>query len=107
VVSKERTAALANRMERVQRTGLAKIRAELENATRVLESLSYKGVLERGFVLVRGADGSIRRRAEAVKSGERLSLTFADGMREATAGGAPATSQPRATKPKANQGDLF
>jgi len=106
----ERTGVLGNRMVRAQRNRLAKLRAELENASRVLESLSYKGVLERGFVLVRGADGGIRRRAEAVKSGERLSLTFTDGAREAFAGGAPApvpAAKPRVTKPSGNQGDLF
>jgi exodeoxyribonuclease VII large subunit len=108
-VSAERTLLLGNRMERAHRNRLAKVRAELENASRVLESLSYRGVLDRGFVLVRGADGSIRRRAEAVKSGERLSLTFADGAREAVAGGAPSSipGKPRVTKPPGNQGDLF
>ncbi|HEY8947783.1 MAG TPA: exodeoxyribonuclease VII large subunit [Rhizomicrobium sp.] len=106
----ERTGVLGNRMVRAQRNRLSKLRAELEHASRVLESLSYKGVLERGFVLVRGADGGIRRRAEAVKFGERLSLTFADGAREAVAGGTPAAvpaAKPRVTKPSGNQGDLF
>ncbi|HWA29542.1 MAG TPA: exodeoxyribonuclease VII large subunit, partial [Rhizomicrobium sp.] len=103
----ERTGVLAQRMDRAQRTRLARLRAELEQASRVLESLSYKGVLERGFALVRGADGAIRRRAGAVESGEKLSLTFADGVREAVAGGSPAPSKPRVTKPSGKQGDLF
>ena len=107
----ERTAVLGARIDRAQRTRLAKMRAELQNASRVLESLSYKGVLERGFVLVRGADGLIRRRADGVTSGERVSLTFADGQREATIGGIPANppsgSKPRVTKPSGGQGDLF
>jgi exodeoxyribonuclease VII large subunit len=106
----ERTGMLGSRLERAQRMRLARMRAELDNASRVLESLSYKGVLERGFALVKGPDGAIRRRADAVKSGERLTLTFADGTREATAGGAataPAPAKPRASKPSGNQGDLF
>jgi exodeoxyribonuclease VII large subunit len=109
IVCNERAGVLGDRLHRAQRTRLARLRAELENASRVLESLSYKGVLERGFALVRGADGRIRRRAEAVKAGENLSLTFADGARDAVAGGAasPAQPKPRAAKPSGNQGDLF
>jgi exodeoxyribonuclease VII large subunit len=70
----------------------------------VLDGVSYVGVLERGFALVRGFDGHIRRRAASVATGETLSLTFADGAREAVAGGAP---RPRPAKPKPGQGDLF
>jgi exodeoxyribonuclease VII large subunit len=108
-VCNERTGVLANRMERAFRARLSEDRKRLESLSRVLEGISYRGVLDRGFALVRGADGSIRRRADAVQAGERLSLTFADGPREAIAGGipAPAASKPRVTKPKARQGDLF
>ena len=43
-------------------------------------SVSYRGVLERGFALVRGEDGTIRRRAaDDRKPAKHLSLTFADG----------------------------
>jgi exodeoxyribonuclease VII large subunit len=108
-VCNERTHVLANRMERAFRARVIEDRKKLESLSRVLEGISYRGVLDRGFALVRGADGSIRRRADAVQAGERLSLTFADGEREATAGGisAPPASKPRVTKPKAGQGDLF
>jgi exodeoxyribonuclease VII large subunit len=104
----ERTEALGNRMQRAFRARLNEDRKKLESLSRVLEGISYRGVLERGFALVRGADGKIRRRAEAVTSGERLSLTFADGEREAIADGAPsAPVRPRVTKRSGNQGDLF
>ena len=36
----------------------------------MLDSVSHKSVLERGFALVRGEDGKVRRRAAAVKPGE-------------------------------------
>ena len=55
----------------------------------MLDSLSYLGVLERGFALVRGADGSVRRRAAMLKAGESVSLTFIDGEAAATVGGKP------------------
>jgi exodeoxyribonuclease VII large subunit len=107
-VCNERTHVLGGRLARCYAARVNEDRKKLESLSRVLEGISYRGVLERGFALVRGADGKIRRRAEAVKSGERLSLTFADGEREAIAGGAPsAPVRPRVTKPSGNQGDLF
>jgi exodeoxyribonuclease VII large subunit len=102
---RERAAGLGQRLERCQVSSLARERKRLEAVARVLDGVSYKGVLDRGFALVRGADGHVRRRAEAVAAGEMLSLTFADGAREAVAGGTPKT--PRVTKPKAGQGTLF
>jgi exodeoxyribonuclease VII large subunit len=101
---RERTAALAQRLARAQRAGLARERRRLEALARILDGVSYKGVLDRGFALVRGGDGHVRRRAETLVAGEALSLTFADGTREATAGG---TAKPRTAKPKAGQGTLF
>jgi exodeoxyribonuclease VII large subunit len=71
---------------------------------RLLESVSHKSVLERGFALVRGEDGKVRRRAATVKAGEALTLTFADGEKQAVAeGGSP---KPKSKKP-ADQGSLF
>jgi len=56
---------------------------------------------------VRSEDGTIRRRAAAVKSGEALSLTFADGSVEAVAAGTRGrTKSPSKTK-EGSQGDLF
>jgi exodeoxyribonuclease VII large subunit len=109
-VCNERTAVLGGRLERCFTVRVNEDRKKLESLSRVLEGISYRGVLERGFVLVRGADGKIRRRAEAVKSGEKLSLTFADGEREAVAGGgasAVPAARSRPPKPPGNQGDLF
>ena len=45
----------------------------------LLDALSYRKVLERGFALVRGEDSAVRRRADAIAPGESLTLTFADG----------------------------
>ena len=60
-------------------------------------------MLERGFALVRGADGTLRRRAALVKAGEALSLVFADGAIDAKAKG---PSSRGTKKPKAGQGTL-
>jgi exodeoxyribonuclease VII large subunit len=104
----ERTHVLAARLTRCQTARLAEKRRALEGLSRQLESVSYKSVLSRGFALVRGEDGSIRRRADALKPGEHLSLTFADGIAEATAIGA-GTPKPKAPAKKTggNQGSLF
>jgi exodeoxyribonuclease VII large subunit len=75
----------------------------LEGCARVLETVSFRAVLERGFALVRGPDGELKRRAAAIRSGESLTLTFADGEAKATGGRAGGRSS---TPPKA-QGDLF
>ncbi|MBI1329646.1 MAG: exodeoxyribonuclease VII large subunit [Alphaproteobacteria bacterium] len=107
---RERTSVLTARMDRSHRASLARARQHLEGLARVLESISYKSVLERGFALVRGEDGSIRRRAGAVKPGEALTITFADGNVAAEATGTPAPkspSSPRKPSRTGNQGDLF
>ncbi len=91
----ERTAALGQRLARIQRSHLAERRKHLQSLARVLESSSYRSALERGFALVRGEDGHVRRRAAAVAPGERLTLTFADGEQAATADG-PAPPKPKA-----------
>lgn len=76
---------------------------------RVLESVSYKAVLERGFALVKASDGTVRRRANQVKSGEVLTLSFADGEARAVAdgGSAPRARGGKRKISKENQGDLF
>ncbi len=74
----------------------------------MLDGLSYKSALERGFAMVRGEDGTIRRRAAQIASGEGLSLTFADGDVAAVASGTPAAGKPKSRgKPGGNQGSLF
>ena len=73
---------LANLEERARRSAqvhLTKDRGRLEALARVLESISYRGVLERGFALVRGADGKSAAAPRTSKPGEPLHLTFADG----------------------------
>jgi exodeoxyribonuclease VII large subunit len=100
----ERTAALGARATRAESARLAQARRHLDGLARVLDSVSHKSVLDRGFVLVRGEDGTVRRRAGQVKAGEALSLTFADGEKQAVADGGP--SRPKAKKPL-DQGSLF
>jgi len=75
----------------------------LKSIANLLQSLSYKGVLDRGFALVKKADGSIARRVAHLPSSGEISLVFADGERGAQLGDAP--KKARAKKP--SQGTLF
>ncbi len=63
---------------------------------RVLESVSYKNVLRRGFAVVRGAEGGVLRAAD-VTEGMSLGIEFADGEVAAVAG---KTSAPEASSAK-------
>jgi exodeoxyribonuclease VII large subunit len=105
----ERASALGARATRAEKTRLAQARRHLEGLARELELISYRSVLERGFALVRGADGTVRRRAASLKPGEALTLTFSDGDAPAQAGeGKPEiSSKPAKKKPARDQGSLF
>jgi exodeoxyribonuclease VII large subunit len=101
----EKLAALQARAERAFRARHAAAVRELIAAGRVLDSISYKSVLARGFALVRGEDGKIRRRAAALASGESLTLVFADGEASAVAAGGKSAAKSKKSKP--DQGSLF
>lgn len=110
----------AERLRPCAMRGIDAARRALETQARVLDSLSYEGVLKRGFALVTAADGGLVRAAMSVAGGDVLSLRFADGSVEAIASGgrqkaAAPEAKPlpakRAAKPRkktpAEQGDLF
>ena len=65
----------------------------LEGSGKLLEALSYRSVLARGFALVSSGDGLVRS-AAAVTPGMALRITFGDGAADAVATGSEA-------KPKA------
>ena len=96
------------RLTRAFRHRVRRARASLDSSLRVLETVSYRAVLARGFALVRGGDGALKRRAGSVKAAENLTLTFADGETKAVAAGKP---EPRPARRflwrDKGQGDLF
>jgi exodeoxyribonuclease VII large subunit len=104
-LGRERANGLTARAKRAEEARIAEARKHLEGLARILGSVSYKAVLERGFALVRGPDGKVRRRAAAVKAGENLTLTFADGGALVTAGASDA--KPKAKKVPPGQDSLF
>jgi len=105
--ARERIAMLEARALRAFRIRQEACARELTAAARVLESISYRAVLARGFALVRGQDGILRRRAGALTPGESLALVFADGEAAAVAAGSKPGKPARPKPPGGNQGSLF
>ena len=103
---RDKLAVLEKRARHAAQVHLTRDHRRLEALSRVLGTVSYRGVLERGFALVRDLDGKIRRRAAEIKPGEALQLVFADGEKPVRADGSgPGT--PRGKKSGPGQGSLF
>ncbi|MEO0462514.1 MAG: exodeoxyribonuclease VII large subunit [Pseudomonadota bacterium] len=110
----------ANRAARVRLTPalverpIARARDQLDALTRIASQLHPEKPLERGYAIVRGADGTaLTGKAQAGKESE-LTLQFADGALTAIPAGTSAPRKPaakpaRAPKPKGPSGqeDLF
>ena len=102
---------LGERLPRLFELNLRRNKTRLETARRLLESHSYKGVLERGYVVVRDDKGKPIRSADAVSAGDSLQLEFADGKvgTTVTGGDAPeaATKPARKRSGDGRQGSLL
>jgi exodeoxyribonuclease VII large subunit len=66
-----RIEALANRLDQKRRA--------LEAQAKLLTSLSYQGVIARGFAIIRDDDGNMVRRSAGLTAGRALEIEFADG----------------------------
>lgn len=108
----ERVAGLADRSRRAEQVLRLRRGDRLATAGQLLAAFSYRGVLARGFALVRDGDGHPLRAAAAVSTGMRLDIEFSDGRVGAVADGAsapaatPAKPRPRKTGGP-GQGSLF
>jgi exodeoxyribonuclease VII large subunit len=111
-------ARLAARMARAYDERLQNRRVQLFSAWQLLGAMSYRGVLSRGFALVRdGETEKPLRRATEVRQTQRLEIEFADGKIGAIAGGRvgpPMTPPPllprrraKSDKGSEGQGSLF
>ncbi|NIA71190.1 exodeoxyribonuclease VII large subunit [Pelagibius litoralis] len=87
-VKGEQLAAAGGRLETVRPRLLGERLAVVEGLGRVLESISYRKVLQRGYAVVRGPEGAITT-PEAVTPGLALELEFAAGRATATGGEGP------------------
>ena len=80
---------LAERLGRAGRAALSERAARAETAARLLESYSYRGVLARGFAVVRDQRERPLTSVAAVSPGAALALEFHDGRAAARAAGRP------------------
>ncbi|WEX88445.1 exodeoxyribonuclease VII large subunit [Sinorhizobium garamanticum] len=114
----DRVSGLCARSDAAIAGEMRRLKGVLTAQDRVLQSLSYRNVLKRGFALVRDAAGQPVKQAAAVAPGMALSLEFSDGSVSAVAGegGAPPSPQepkkrsPRSPEPASGppkQGSLF
>ena len=79
----DRSARLSPAMQRIAQDR----RRSLDGWAARLASLSHKSVLNRGFVLVRDADGALVRAGASLASGAGVELEFADTRRKAVIDG--------------------
>jgi exodeoxyribonuclease VII large subunit len=112
----ERVTMFGGRAERALGIILDRKAAHLEQASQLLAAFSYRGVLARGFALVRDGGGRPLRAVSAVSAGMRLDIEFSDGRVGAVAGDSritPTDSSPpyvrRRRRPSGDegQGSLF
>ncbi len=88
--------------------------ARLERAGQLLAAFSYRGVLARGFALLRDSEGQPLRSAAAISPGQKLDIELTDGRVGALAEGsrpielmAPVIRRRRRTISDPGQGSLF
>lgn len=103
-------ASLGTRLGQAQHRLRDGFNKQLRSLESLLESYSYKGVLERGFVLVRDGSGAPVLSADALSPGEAIALTFqnegevtaiVDTVGSTDGTPKPARRKPAKKKPKA------
>src|SRR6202011_550083 len=106
---RERTLRLAERARRALSTTMQRLDARVAHSGQLLGALSCRGVLARGFALVRDGEGHAVHAAAGIGPGARLDLEFPGGHGAATADTArpaatrlakPVASEPKAAPPK-------
>lgn len=82
----QRHATSKARLARALQGQVSRQRSRLDAQKKLLQSLGYKNVLNRGFALVRDHHDNMVRQASAIAAGQSLDIEFADGHIKATAG---------------------
>jgi exodeoxyribonuclease VII large subunit len=106
----EQRARLARGARDLDRVAAAALRAARERETRLgrlLETLSHKATLRRGFAVVRDDARRALTAAAAVAPGAALAIEFHDGEVAAVAAGGPAAEPKKRARPAPKQGSLF
>lgn len=84
---RQRLLSLSRHADTAVTHALARGRGLVAGQDRVLQSLSYKNVLNRGYAVIRNSANTPLIRASGISNGQALSIEFADGRVQAVAGG--------------------
>ncbi|MDO8421927.1 MAG: exodeoxyribonuclease VII large subunit [Parvibaculum sp.] len=107
----KRLVALDQRGQAAERRHLSDLTRRLDGMGKLLESYSYQGVLARGYAVVRGSDGKPLRGSAGRKTGEALTVEFAENDRLGVmvAGSTPPAEAPAPKKKtgETKQGSLL
>ncbi|MBW9063153.1 exodeoxyribonuclease VII large subunit [Rhizobium herbae] len=114
--TQDRLTGLAGRADNALLADLRRRRSAIIAQDRILQSLSYRNVLKRGYALVRDMTGAPVKAASALSLNQAIAIEFADGSVNAmtTESGAPTPPQParkraekHASPEPPKQGSLF
>jgi exodeoxyribonuclease VII large subunit len=117
---RDRVTVFADRARRAIRQLISVRQARAERGAQLLAAFSYRGVLARGFALVRDGAGRPLRSAAVIGAGMPIEIEFSDGRVGARAQGSLDSGAPSPDKPdgepakprprgsgRSGQGDLF
>jgi exodeoxyribonuclease VII large subunit len=111
--SRDRLTNIARRSDSALDIFLKRERQALTAHDRILQSLSYKNVLKRGYAVIRNEEDQVLSSAAAAGEAGGISIEFADGRVKAVVGEAenthtsPAKKKPVVKSPASGQGSLF
>jgi exodeoxyribonuclease VII large subunit len=104
----EQVASLAHRMHLAAGRRTKDAGQRLAASAKLLETLSHKATLERGFAIVTGPDRRLINRRDGVSSGDELQIAFVDGAVAAIVAGTPSPqAKPKPKQKQPGQADLF
>ena len=98
--SRDRLEGLTRRADSAVLNELRANRATLTGHERMLQSLSYKNVLQRGYAVIRDAGDRPVSRVAALSAGASISIEFSDGRISAVTDGGDGTPRPPAREPQ-------